>query len=297
MKVMITGASGRLGNYLLKYSPSWADIEVLLDPYSPAIEGYPWYRTDISDRDKTIMAVTCSSPDYVVHLAAMTDVDKCETDPDSAFKVNRDGTANIADSCRKCGAGMMYISTDYVFDGFSGPYDEMDVASPISVYGHSKLEGEKVCTGIDGGSAILRISVPFGKRLGNVGHNFVSWLIEELSSGRSVNIVDDQFTTPCYLDEFAETVWTMIEKRAHGIFHYGTSDRFSRYEMALIVCREMNFDEGLVKTVKTADINFKAKRPLESGFITEKIAGLMNKTPVTFGGAVELISENWEVNP
>ncbi len=286
MKVLITGATGRIGRNLLLHKSSDTDVELLLSPVSQQLPGYPWYRTDITDYDKTVMAITCALPDVIIHLAAFTDVDKCEVEPDIAYKINTDGTGNIAKSCVECGAKMVLLSTDYVFDGISGPYSEDDLTNPINVYGRSKLEGEKAALAHVDSLIIIRISVPFGKRMEGTNHNFVSWLIEQLQMGNSVDVADDQLTTPAYMDEFSQVLWKLVRKDLRGIYHYGTSDRLSRYEMALHICQTIGFTDELVHPVKTSDLNLIAKRPLESGFVTDKVHEILNMPPVLFNNAL-----------
>ncbi len=291
MKVLITGGTGRIGRYILLHQPSNVDVELLLSPVSQQLPGYSWYRTDITNYDKTVMAITCAKPDVIIHLAAFSDVDRCEIDPDIANKINSDGTGNVAKSCRECGAKMVLLSTDYVFDGISGPYSENDVPNPINVYGHSKLESENAALTYVDDLLIIRISVPFGKRIEDTDHNFISWLIEQLQAGNSVHIADDQFTTPSYLEEFSRVLWTLVQKDLSDIYHYGTSDRLSRYEMALHVCQIMGFSDELVYPVKTSDLDFAAKRPLESGFITDKVHDILNMPPISFNNALLRMTE------
>jgi len=291
MRVLITGGTGRIGRFILLHQPSNVDVELLLSPVSQQLPEYPWYRTDITDYDKTVMAITCAKPDVVIHLAAFSDVDRCEIDPDIAYKINSEGTGNVAKSCRECGARMVLLSTDYVFDGISGPYSENDVPNPINVYGQSKLEGENAALTHVDDILIIRISVPFGKRIEDTDHNFISWLIEQLQDGNSVHIADDQFTTPSYLEEFSRVLWTLVQKDLSDIYHYGTSDRLSRYEMALHVCQIMGFSDELVYPVKTSDLGFVAKRPLESGFITDKVHDILNMPPISFNNALLRMTE------
>ncbi len=286
MKVLITGASGRIGRSLLEYTTQDIEVEVLLGPDDPQLTGYAWYRSDITDYGKTKMAVTCADPDIVIHLAAMTDVDACERNPDTALAVNGYGAGNVAESCAACGAKMVLVSTDYVFDGLSGPYSEEDSPNPVNAYGRSKLEGEHAASAHVKDLLIFRISVPFGKRIEDADHNFVSWLIEQLQNGNAVSCANDQFTTPAYLDEFSKVLWKLVGKDISGIIHYGTSDRLSRYEIALHVCRTMGFSDDLVRPVKTSDLNFTAKRPLESGFITDKVHRILDRPPISFDDAL-----------
>ncbi|HDY87024.1 MAG TPA: dTDP-4-dehydrorhamnose reductase [bacterium] len=291
MKVLVTGATGRVGRSLLLHKPSDVDVEVLLSPVSQQLEGYAWYRTDIADYEKTRMAVTCADPDVVVHLAAFTDVDECENVPDMAFKFNCDGAANIAKSCAECGAKLVFISTDHVFDGISGPYTEDDRPNPVNVYGRSKLEGEQAAAEHADKLLIVRIAVVFGKRIEGTRHNFVSWLIEQFQSGNTVNAWNDQYTTPAYLEELTRVLWKLIDKNSTGIIHYGTSDMLSRYEMAINVCKTMGFSEGLVMSVSFSDVNLIAKRPLISGFVTDKVHEILNMPPVSFANALFHMTE------
>lgn len=285
MRVLVSGATGRVGRMLLSRVPEHVEAEVLLGPADP-IENFPWYRTDITERERTVMAVTCAHPDMLIHLAARTDVDGCEEDPETAFRVNRDGTANIAEACAKCGAGMIFLSTDYVFDGRSGPYHETDAPNPVNVYGRSKLEGEQAASERMEDLAVVRISVPFGRRMPGASHNFISLLQERLSAGETFRAVADQRTTPAWFDELAELLWAVVRGRERGIIHYGSSDRLSRYEMALELCRAAGYDERLVHRARTADLGFRAPRPRESGFRIGRAEDILGRPPVTFGGAL-----------
>jgi dTDP-4-dehydrorhamnose reductase len=286
MRVLVTGSTGRIGRALLAVKPVEMETEVLLDPNNRTDSSFPWYRADITDHDKTVMAITCAQPDMVVHLAAMTDVDECERNPVKAYEINCKGARNVAEACAKCGSRMVYLSTDYVFDGSGGPYTEMDEPNPINVYGLSKLEGERAAVDTLDELAIVRISVPFGRRIDSASHNFISRIQEELSSGNTVKVVIDQKTTPAFLDELAEFIWKVIQNRIKGIIHYGTVDRLSRYEMALDLCRVMGYGETLVEPVKTSDLNLLAKRPLESGFVTLLAQEILERPPVRFHEAL-----------
>lgn len=285
MRILITGASGRIGRALLARVPRGVETEALLGPLSPDV-GIPWYRTDISERARTIMAVTCAHPDVLIHLAAMTDVDGCERDPDAAFRVNRDGAAHMAEACASCGAAMVFLSTDYVFDGRMGPYTESDLPNPVNVYGRSKLEGERAAADRTDRLAVVRISVPFGRRITGSQHNFISRMDERLAAGEPVRAVTDQRTTPAWLDELTELLWEVALRDTRGVIHYGTSDRLSRYEMALELCRARGYDEGLVRPALTPDLGLPAPRPRESGFVAERAAAFLLRPPIPFGEAI-----------
>ena len=287
MKALITGAAGRIGRALLGGCPPEVEAEVLLGPSDAHIPGVAWYRSDITDHDRTIMALTCAAPDVVIHCAAMTDVDVCERDSDAAMKVNEQGTRNVAEACRRAGARMVYLSTDYVFDGASGPYSETDVVNPVNTYGRSKRAGEEAMQDIIPDALIVRLSVPFGNRDEGAVHTFVSWMREEFAAGRTVRAATDQVTTPAFLVELSEVVWKAAMSAVGGIIHYGTQDRLSRHAMAITVARVFGFNEGMVVPVTTDELGFTAPRPLESGFVTERVAGLLDRTPILFESALK----------
>ena len=294
MRVLVTGCTGRVGSVLLDRVPSGMEAEILLGPADQHIPPFPWYRADITERDRVIMAITCARPDMLVHLAAMTDVDGCERHPETAFRVNRDGAAHVAKACGQCGAGMVYLSTDYVFDGRTGPYTETDEPRPVNVYGASKIEGERVAARALDRLAVVRISVPFGRRMPGSPHNFVSMIDERLAAGSPVRAAVDQRTTPAWLAELAEFLWTVARGDVRGIIHYGTSDRLSRYEMAIALCAARGYDEALVEPMRTADLGLAAERPLESGFVTGRAAAVLGRPPVTFRDAVESMTGQGE---
>ncbi len=295
MKVLVTGATGRLGRSFIQHKPESMEIEVLLGPSDPQIPDLAWYRSDITESDRTFMAATCADPEVILHLAAMTDVDGCERDPDTALRINADGAEIIARAATKSGAQMIYVSTDYVFDGKEGPYAEDDHPNPISEYGRSKLAGEKAVKAVSPEALILRISVPFGNKLPGAAHNFVSWLFSELKQGNKLRIVDDQYTTPAWLDELSQIIWLCIEEKVTGILHYGTFDRLSRYEMTCAVASQIGADaDELVTPIKTADLGLIAPRPLESGFVTGRVHDIMGRAPVTFTDALTRMMETLE---
>ncbi len=294
MKTLITGASGRIGREIASRRPEDMDIEALIEPGEQHIPPYKWLRTDITDREKILMAVTCSNPDIVVHLAAMTDVDACEADPGMAMRVNRDGAAYVAEACKRCGAKLVYVSTDYVFNGKRGPYTEDDEPAPANVYGRSKLEGERVSVDMCPEALIVRISVPFGTRREHTPHNFISRIIDDLAEGNAIRAVHDQYTTPAFMPELADVIWTLAGKDMQGIVHYGTSDRLSRYDMARTICEIMGFDDSLVEKAATADFGFIAPRPLESGFVTDRLLDILGYPPILFRNAVFRMIEEQE---
>jgi len=173
-----------------------------------------------------------TAPDVVVHTAAFTNVDRCELDRKKAYQINVEGTRNVALGARN--SKVVYISTDYIFDGEVGMYHENDKPNPVSYYGQTKFEGEQIVQDICDNYIIARTSVLYGwhTRL-----NFVSWVIHELQKGNKINIVTDQFNSPTLVDDLAEQIIMLIERDKRGIFHTAGGERISRYEFVNDIVR------------------------------------------------------------
>jgi dTDP-4-dehydrorhamnose reductase len=294
MKVLVTGALGIVGRTILAGKPSGCEVEILLDPETRQLAGYPWYRSDITDYRKTEMAITCSEPDWVIHCAGMSNPDACELDPDRAFRVNTEGAGNIARAARTAGSKMVMLSTEHVYDGHSGPYKEDDRPEPVNVFGQTKLDGEKAAASENEHLLVIRIGPSFGKRFDDVTPPYLSDVFGQLRRGEAVTVPDDQFTTPAYLPELAAVIWLLIERNEEGIWHFGSSDRLSIQDMAVRMCRNFGVSESLVTGIATAFLGLAAPRPLQGGFITEKIRGFLARPTLSFDTALLRMTETGE---
>lgn len=220
-------------------------------------------------------AINDVKPDVIIHTAALTDVDRCEVDKDLAYKINVEGTKIVAEVARKLGSFMVYISTDYVFDGNKGMYKEEGETNPVDYYGYTKLLGEKFCQDF----CIARTCVIYGAKPASGKVNFVLWLINKLESGESVRIITDQFITPTLNTNLAKMVLECTERKLKGIFHLAGATRASRFEFAKEVAKEFGLDENLIIPAKMDDINWIAKRPKDSSLDTSKAAKYLNEEP------------------
>ena len=238
MKVLVTGSSGMLGSDLLN----------ILSRKGYDTFGLDHRNGDITDLKKVRKVVNEFRPDTVVHCAAYTDVVGCEKDPDKAFKVNGLGTKNMAISCQEVGASMVYISTDYVFDGEKKrPYNELDNPDPINVYGRSKLLGEYYVQHLLNRFSIIRTSWMFGRN----GKNFVDTILTLFKKEDTLQIVDDQAGSPTLSKELASNVGEVIERAGNGIYHVTNSATCSWYEFA-------------TRVVQLADLKGKTVEPTDS---------------------------------
>ncbi|HXG01325.1 MAG TPA: NAD(P)-dependent oxidoreductase, partial [Bacteroidota bacterium] len=196
------------------------------------------------------------------------------------WKTNVEGVENIIEAARRNDTMVIHISTDYVFDGRSGPYTENDRPEPLSYYGKSKLASENALRSSGLPYLIARTMVLYGFAPG-VKPNFALWLIENLEKGRKVNVVDDQYGNPTLVDDLAYGLIQGFEMGRTGIYHLAGRDIVSRYEFALKLAKVFNFDPALINPVKTADLKQPAPRPLKSGLITLKAEVELGYKPST----------------
>jgi dTDP-4-dehydrorhamnose reductase len=249
MKLLITGANGQLGHELVRATIA-AGHEVVATSHETL---------DITDKSAVDAAITEARPDVVIHAAAWTAVDACESDPEKALLVNGTATKFIADAAHAVGAHVVYISTDYVFDGSkASAYDESDVTNPQSVYGSSKLAGEKALGATD---AIVRISWVCGF----YGANMVKTILR-LAEQPQLKFVDDQIGNPTFADDAAEMIVRLAIEKRPGIWHVTNQGDVSWYEFAREVLIAGGFDADKVVPIKTHELQppRPAKRPFNS---------------------------------
>jgi dTDP-4-dehydrorhamnose reductase len=249
MKVMIIGAEGMLGH----------DLEDILSK-DHQISTTTIDTLDITDIEKTIKTVKDINPDVLVHAAAFTDVDGSEAKEDVAYNVNALGTRNVALACREADSALVYICTDYVFDGTKGtPYREYDQTNPLSVYGKTKHQGEVYIRDILNKFYIVRTAWLYGYH----GPNFITTMLKLAENHDSISVVSDQVGSPTYTRDLANAINQLITKPAYGIYHVTNSDHCSWYEYAQEIFQNAGIDIEL-KPVSTEEFGSAAPRPLYS---------------------------------
>ena len=267
-KLLIVG-SGLLGNNLAKIAINEFTAFTTYNDHPLETKDCKSYHLDITNRVDVTTLVQKLNPEYIIHTAALTNVDHCERDKRLAWNINVEGTKHIAEIAQKINAKFIYISTDYVFDGDKEMYKEDDPTNPVDFYGETKLEGEKVVKDL-GNYLIARPSVLYGWNPIKV--NFVTWVMQELKKGKGINIVKDQFNTPTLADNLAELILELIERDETGIFHISGSERINRYDFAIKIAEIFNLNKDLIKPITSDQLNWIAKRPLDSSLDTSKIS-------------------------
>jgi dTDP-4-dehydrorhamnose reductase len=257
MKVLITGVRGQLGFDVEEECKSRGIIPVGVD-----IEDM-----DITDAVSTGQVIKAAAPDAVIHCAAYTAVDAAEDHEELCRKVNRDGTQNIADVCKELDIPMMYISTDYVFDGEGDkPWEPEDERHPLNVYGQTKYEGELAVQNTLEKYFILRITWVFGIN----GKNFVRAILQKAKELGELKVVDDQIGSPTYTDDLARLMVDMIETDRYGIYHASNEGICSWYEFACEIVKTGNVDARVIP-VDSSVYPAKAKRPKNSRMSKKKL--------------------------
>jgi len=272
MKIFITGGSGLFGSKLaeIAMSKGYEVFSGYRNKVPPC--GEP-VRYDLLDYGSIERVIEDIRPDAIVHSAALTNVDRCEEEPTLAFRMNSLATKKISEMAKKYGIYMLYISTDYVFDGRRGYYKETDEINPINVYGFTKYVGE---LWVD---AVGRTSVIYGAKPASGKVNFALWLINKLGSGEEVRIIDDQYITPTLNTNLAKMSLEMVEREIKGVYHLAGETRVSRYDFTVKLAEVFGFDKELIKKSKMAEMNWKAERPKDSSLNTEKVSGVLKEKP------------------
>ena len=234
-------------------------------------------KMDLLNHEMISNVMSEKKPNVVIHLGAMTGVDLCEKDQDNALKINSQATEILAKESSKTNAFIVYVSTDYVFDGNIGMYKENDTTNPLGFYGKSKLLGEKSIQNFSSDWCIARTSTPFG--LHPTKQSFPIWVIENLQRQKQIDVLSDQFTSPTYVPNLSRMLIEISERHLNGIFHVAGATKISRYEMASIISKKLNFDEKLLREISINELKWEAQRPKDSSLDVSKIASILNEKP------------------
>ena len=279
--LLITGSTGLTARKVLEQAVDRYNVVLLgRTPPPGSVSRHRYLEADLTDAASVQRAVAEARPQAIIHTAAMTDVDRCEREPELAWAVNVDGTGHVAEAARAAGAHLVFVSTDYVFSGEAGPYSETDATDPRSVYGKSKLAAEQVVQERCPDAAIARTSTLYGNAPG-ARRNFVGWLLDQLQGGAKLTVVTDQVSSPTLADNLAEMLLALSAARASGVYHTVGGEWLSRYELAYAVADCFGYDASHIKAGRTADLRQDAPRPAHSGLVAEKIAMDIGVRPLT----------------
>lgn len=285
MKLLVTGAQGFLGRALMAVDAPQVE-RIGTDRTADPVGYAPCLAAELTDRDEVARLLDRVRPDWVIHTAALTGVDQCEVERDLARAVNLEAVGHLVEACRRTGAGLVQLSTDYVFDGQNGPYREGDPPAPLSFYGRLKLESEGlVLKGLERG-LVVRTLWLYGY-LPGARPNFVQWVLDALSQGRRLPAFSDQWGNPTYVHDLASALVRLCELDVRGLYHLGGTTFMTRYELAVELARCFAWDPSLVDPVPTASAGLAAARPLRSGLCTEAVECLLGRRLLGFREGLE----------
>lgn len=293
-KILLTGSNGLLGQKLVQLLLE-TDHQLVATARGqnrlPFTEGYQYRSMDITNEAEVNQVISEEKPDVVIHTAAMTNVDQCEIEKENCWAQNVYAVGYLLDACKANSSFLLHLSTDFIFDGAAGPYDETAAANPVSFYGWSKLAAEHLLihsTGVRW--AIARTVLVYGIAHDMSRTNIILWVKKSLEDGKRINVVTDQWRTPTLAEDLAKGCALIAEKEAEGIFNISGKDFLTPYEMAIKTADYFGLDKSLISPADGTTFKQTAKRPARTGFILDKAIATLGYSPVSFEEGIALVA-------
>jgi dTDP-4-dehydrorhamnose reductase len=296
MKVLVTGANGLLGQHLTG--------KLIEDNYNVVAIGrgparlpfpdtdYKYYDVDIAAELAVHRVFSDELPEVVIHAAAMTQVDDCELNQELCERINVQGTSHVIINAEQFSRKLIYVSTDFVFDGEKGDYAEEDDMGPVNWYGFTKMQAESIVETCDMPWAIVRTCLVYGNVLTGTRTNIISWVKESLQAGKPIKVVSDQVRTPTYVKDLVNGIMLILKQNGEGTFHIAGKDVLTPYDMALKTAAYYKLDSSLMTKVDASSFSQPGRRPLKTGFDISKAKTQLGYEPVSFDEALVLMDED-----
>lgn len=294
MKILITGANGLLGQklaLLMDEDPEITLVATARKPLGYSLQNGTFAKMDIENKEDIVSVFFEHKPDVVIHTAAMTQVDDCETQRDQCWKANVTAVELLAEACQWYNTHLVYVSTDFIFDGTRGPLDENEKPAPVNYYGESKLAAEKIVQASSLDWSILRTVLVYGITPDMSRSNIVLWVKNSLEQGKTIKVVNDQWRTPTLAEDLAMGCYLAAKKRAKGVFNISGKDFMSPYDIALKTAEYFKLDKALITAVDSNTFKQTARRPLTTGFIIDKARKELGYEPRSFEEGLRILSE------
>ncbi len=294
-RILVFGSNGMLGQRLIEYLSS-QKVELLASSFEDFSynKNVDYKQCDIADRNKTKKLIFEFCPDFIINAAAYTNVDKSETERETAWKVNVKAVEYMAESARILDSHIIQISSDYIFDGENGPYLENASPNPIGYYGRTKLASENVLKLYAVKNTIIRTNVLYGPT--HFGRpDFVKWVIDSLKNKNQIRIVTDQINNPTFIDDLVKAIVRILEISKEGTFNIGGQEFLSRFDFTLRIADYFNLDKSLIIPILTKDLNQPARRPLKSGLITIKAQSELGYRPHSIEETFQIIKKEFNL--
>jgi dTDP-4-dehydrorhamnose reductase len=296
MKILITGANGLLGQKLVQLLSNQR-VSFLATSQGPSriqTADISYLPLDVKERGQVLKVVKEYAPKVIIHTAAMTHVDQCETDREKCWQLNVMAVAHLIEASEIVNAHLVHLSSDFIFDGLSGPYKEDDEPNPVNFYGQSKWAAEKLLYECNIKWSIARTILVYGATPGESRSNIMLWVKRNLESGKPIQVVDDQVRTPTLVEDLAFGCYQIAMRSAYGIYHISGADLLTPYNIARITARYFSLDASLINKTNSANFKQPAKRPLKTGFIIEKARQDLGYQPHSFEAGLAITASYWD---
>lgn len=296
-KVLITGANGLLGQKLVFKLIKNSNYHVFASGRGksrlPLDWGnvFEWVEMDVTDQERVKEIFEEIKPEVLIHTAAMTHVDECELNKSACEVQNVEAVKHLISACSEIDTLFIHLSTDFIFSGNEGPYDENAKPDPVNYYGESKRKSEELLIASDLRWAIARTVLVYGIAADMSRSNIILWVKKSLESGKTIQVVNDQWRTPTLAEDLAAGCILIMEKEAKGIFNIAGKDMMTPYDMAKQTAKYFNLDDSLIKEVDSTIFTQPAKRPLKTGFIIKKAQNELGYDPKSFTEGIGILSK------
>ena len=296
-RILLTGSNGLLGQKLVELLIKQPDVYPIAtargDNRLPFVEGYEYHPMDITQPEQVQEVIALTKPDVVIHTAAMTNVDQCEFEKEACWAQNVKAVEYLAEVCQKQDIFLVHLSTDFIFDGAAGPYDETAEANPLSFYGWSKYAAEKAVIHAAAPLrwAIARTVLVYGIAYDMSRSNIILWVKKSLEERKNIKVVTDQWRTPTLAEDLAMGCYLIASQEAEGIFNISGKDLLTPYEMAVMTADFFELDKELITEADSTTFTQPARRPARTGFILDKPRQVLGYQPRSFREGIALLAE------
>lgn len=293
-KILITGSNGLLGQKLVALLADKASYQVIAtakgtNRLQPST-AYTYQSIDVTDQEQVESLIAREKPEFVIHTAAMTNVDQCETEKEACWQLNVKAVEFLVNACRKHHCFLIHLSTDFIFDGENGPYTEEAEANPINYYGQSKLAAEQLVMASGIRWAIIRTVLVYGVVQDMSRSNIILWVKKSLEEKKTIQVVTDQWRTATLAEDLAIGCYLVIEQEAEGIFNIAGKELLSPYQMALQAASYFHLDASYIKEANSSTFSQPARRPLKTGLLINKAQKQLQFRPHSFTEGIAKIA-------
>lgn len=293
--ILVTGSNGLLGQKITARILQTKQFNLVATSKGanryPVKEGYTYAEMDILNPDQVAQVIKKFKPDAIIHTAAMTNVDTSHQQPELAHELNVVAVQTLADMAALENIQLVHLSTDFIFDGAAGPYDEEAEPNPLSHYGKTKLEGELVVKSSNAHWVIIRTILVYGIVSDMSRSNIVLWAKGALESNKPINVVNDQWRMPTLAEDLADGCLLAVEKDAQGVFNISGKDMMSVSELVAEVADYWNLNKSMMNEISSASLNQEAKRPVKTGFILDKAINELGYNPRSFQEGLKILEQ------